>query len=71
MARKIPYNNMNAAAVTPAVVKGVRPPINGEWNPAICELLSKCWDPNPDNRLTIKEARYYTIIFLSSSFILT
>jgi hypothetical protein len=58
MARKIPYEGTSVAAIAPTVVKGERPPIDVMWDKSIAELLTKCWVALPEQRLSVKEARY-------------
>lgn len=55
---------MAAAAISPSVVKGVRPKIDPSWNPTILDIMEKCWAPQAANRPTVKQARYLvTAIF--------
>lgn len=57
MARRVPYDDMMAAAIAPAVIKGQRPPVSEKWGDAINELMKSCWDPDPLRRMSVKEAR--------------
>eukprot|EP00026_Physarum_polycephalum_P002356 Phypoly_transcript_02362.p1 GENE.Phypoly_transcript_02362~~Phypoly_transcript_02362.p1 ORF type:complete len:737 (+),score=63.66 Phypoly_transcript_02362:510-2720(+) len=57
MARKVPYSNLPAAAISLAVVRGERPPINPQWDSTLRDLMLKCWDPILVSRVSVKEAR--------------
>lgn len=57
MSRQTPFENVAAAAISPMVVAGKRPLIFPEWNDIVATTISKCWDQNPINRPTVKQAR--------------
>lgn len=47
----LPFQNMTAVQAAFAVVnKGVRPIIPQDCPPALAEIISRCWDANPDAR---------------------
>ncbi|KAH9619346.1 hypothetical protein KSS87_009015 [Heliosperma pusillum] len=47
----LPFQNMTAVQAAFAVVnKGVRPIIPPDCLPILGEIMSRCWDPNPDVR---------------------
>ncbi|XP_024387112.1 serine/threonine-protein kinase STY13 [Physcomitrium patens] len=47
----LPFQNMSAVQAAFAVVnRGVRPPIPDTCPPNIAEIMSRCWDANPDVR---------------------
>ncbi|CAH9075587.1 unnamed protein product [Cuscuta epithymum] len=47
----LPFQNMTAVQAAFAVVnKGVRPTVPNDCLPALSEIMSLCWDPNPDVR---------------------
>lgn len=47
----LPFQNMTAVQAAFAVVnKGVRPTIPNDCLPVLAEIMSRCWDPNPDVR---------------------
>ncbi|KAK9741709.1 hypothetical protein RND81_03G122900 [Saponaria officinalis] len=47
----LPFQNMTAVQAAFAVVnKGVRPIIPPDCLPVLGEIMSRCWDPNPDFR---------------------
>jgi hypothetical protein len=58
LARKTPYDDINAAAITPAVVSGKRPNVNPEWNSTLIDFMQKCWAPLPHDRYIVQDARY-------------
>ncbi|KAJ4830798.1 Serine/threonine-protein kinase sty13 [Turnera subulata] len=52
----LPFHNMTAVQAAFAVVnKGVRPTIPGDCLPALSEIMTRCWDANPDVRPTFVE----------------
>lgn len=59
LARKTPFEGKAAAAITPAVVAGQRPPINAEWNSALIDFMKRCWAPLHKDRHTVIESRYH------------
>ncbi|TQD87302.1 hypothetical protein C1H46_027133 [Malus baccata] len=47
----LPFQNMTAVQAAFAVVnKGVRPIIPNDCLPVLCEIMTRCWDANPDVR---------------------
>ena len=47
----LPFANMTAVQAAFAVVnKGVRPAIPQDCQPTLGEIMTRCWDPNPDVR---------------------
>lgn len=47
----LPFQNMTAVQAAFAVVnKGVRPIIPADCLPVLAEIMTRCWDPNPDVR---------------------
>lgn len=47
----LPFQNMTAVQAAFAVVnKGVRPIIPPDCLPVLAEIMTRCWDPNPDVR---------------------
>lgn len=47
----LPFQNMTAVQAAFAVVnKGVRPNIPGNCLPVLSEIMTRCWDANPDVR---------------------
>lgn len=47
----LPFQNMTAVQAAFAVVnKGVRPIIPPDCLPVLSEIMTRCWDPNPDVR---------------------
>jgi len=47
----LPFANMTAVQAAFAVVnKGVRPAIPQDCLPTLGEIMTRCWDPNPDVR---------------------
>lgn len=47
----LPFQNMTAVQAAFAVVnKGVRPIIPHDSLPVLTEIMTRCWDPNPDVR---------------------
>ncbi|MCD9641696.1 Serine/threonine-protein kinase sty13 [Datura stramonium] len=47
----LPFQNMTAVQAAFAVVnKGVRPTIPNDCLPVLGEIMTRCWDANPDNR---------------------
>ena len=47
----LPFANMTAVQAAFAVVnKGVRPAIPHDCLPALAEIMTRCWDANPDAR---------------------
>ncbi|GAB2276196.1 Serine/threonine-protein kinase sty13 [Dionaea muscipula] len=47
----LPFQNMSAVQAAFAVVnKGVRPIIPNDCLPVLAEIMTRCWDPNPDVR---------------------
>ena len=45
----LPFANMTAVQAAFAVVnKGVRPAIPQDCLPTLGEIMTRCWDPNPD-----------------------
>lgn len=47
----LPFHNMTAVQAAFAVVnKSARPIIPGDCLPALSEIMTRCWDPNPDVR---------------------
>jgi tRNA A-37 threonylcarbamoyl transferase component Bud32 len=47
----LPFQNMTAVQAAFAVVnKGVRPNVPADCLPVLGEIMSRCWDPNPDVR---------------------
>uniref|UniRef100_A0A804MAN8 non-specific serine/threonine protein kinase n=1 Tax=Zea mays TaxID=4577 RepID=A0A804MAN8_MAIZE len=47
----LPFANMTAVQAAFAVVnKGVRPAIPQDCLPTLAEIMTRCWDPNPDVR---------------------
>lgn len=47
----LPFQNMTAVQAAFAVVnKGARPIIPSDCLPALGEIMTRCWDPNPDVR---------------------
>ncbi|KAM3395019.1 serine/threonine-protein kinase STY13 [Capsicum galapagoense] len=47
----LPFQNMTAVQAAFAVVnKGVRPTIPNDCLPVLGEIMTRCWDGNPDNR---------------------
>lgn len=47
----LPFQNMTAVQAAFAVVnKGVRPIIPHDCHPALSEIMTRCWDANPDAR---------------------
>ncbi|XP_060188505.1 serine/threonine-protein kinase STY13-like isoform X1 [Lycium barbarum] len=47
----LPFQNMTAVQAAFAVVnKGVRPTIPSDCLPVLGEIMTRCWDANPDNR---------------------
>lgn len=52
----LPFQNMTAVQAAFAVVnKGVRPIIPQDCPPALAEIMSRCWDANPDVRPSFSE----------------
>ncbi|KAG1326834.1 putative Serine/threonine-protein kinase STY13, partial [Cocos nucifera] len=52
----LPFQNMTAVQAAFAVVnKGVRPIIPQDCLPALAEIMTRCWDANPDVRPTFAE----------------
>ena len=51
-----PFANMTAVQAAFAVVnKGVRPTVPQDCLPALAEVMTRCWDGNPDARPTFNE----------------
>ncbi|CAA6670382.1 unnamed protein product [Spirodela intermedia] len=46
----LPFQNMTAVQVAFAVDKGFRPVIPPDCLPVLEEIMSRCWDANPDLR---------------------
>nr|CAD1825405.1 unnamed protein product [Ananas comosus var. bracteatus] len=47
----LPFQNMTAVQAAFAVVnRGARPPIPNDCLPALSEIMTRCWDANPDAR---------------------
>ncbi|OWM86873.1 serine/threonine-protein kinase STY13-like [Punica granatum] len=47
----LPFQNMTAVQAAFAVVnKGVRPPIPSDCLPVLADIMTRCWDPNPEVR---------------------
>nr|XP_009760552.1 PREDICTED: serine/threonine-protein kinase HT1-like [Nicotiana sylvestris]XP_016485133.1 PREDICTED: serine/threonine-protein kinase HT1-like [Nicotiana tabacum] len=47
----LPFQKMTAVQAAFAVVnKGVRPAIPNDCLPVLSEIMTRCWDANPDNR---------------------
>ncbi|KAJ3693478.1 hypothetical protein LUZ60_008958 [Juncus effusus] len=56
MTGMLPFSNMTAVQAAFAVVnKGVRPTVPHDCLPALAEVMTRCWDANPDNRPTFVE----------------
>jgi Protein tyrosine and serine/threonine kinase len=70
MSRQTPFEDIAAAAISPMVVSGKRPLLFPEWSEVITSTIAKCWDQNPNNRPTVKQARGKLIISSSPFFIL-
>ncbi|KAJ1698033.1 Protein kinase superfamily protein [Rhynchospora pubera] len=52
----LPFANMTAVQAAFAVVnKGVRPTVPQDCLPALAEVMTRCWDPNPDARPTFND----------------
>jgi len=52
----LPFQNMTAVQAAFAVVnKGVRPTIPQDCPPALANIMSRCWDANPDVRPSFVE----------------
>eukprot|EP01018_Ginkgo_biloba_P033194 Gb_05520 [translate_table: standard] len=52
----LPFQNMTAVQAAFAVVnKGVRPTIPPDCPPALAEIMTRCWDANPDVRPAFRE----------------
>ena len=58
LARRTPFDDTIAAAISPAVVAGKRPALNPEWNSALLQFIKRCWAPLPSDRHSVVEARY-------------
>ncbi len=67
LSRKIPYEGLPAAAISPVVITGQRPPIENDWPHELVNLMKDCWNYRPEVRPSVKEARYlHTLFFLHS-----
>ncbi|XP_042755716.1 serine/threonine-protein kinase STY13 [Lactuca sativa] len=52
----LPFQNMTAVQAAFAVVnKGVRPTIPHDYLPVLTEIMTRCWDGNPDSRPAFTE----------------
>ncbi|KAL0552069.1 hypothetical protein IC582_011162 [Cucumis melo] len=52
----LPFQNMTAVQAAFAVVnKGVRPIIPNDCLPVLSDIMTRCWDPNPDVRPSFTE----------------
>eukprot|EP00252_Welwitschia_mirabilis_P008679 TRINITY_DN2072_c0_g2_i1.p1 TRINITY_DN2072_c0_g2~~TRINITY_DN2072_c0_g2_i1.p1 ORF type:complete len:405 (-),score=55.13 TRINITY_DN2072_c0_g2_i1:617-1831(-) len=52
----LPFQNMTAVQAAFAVVnKGVRPTIPSDCPPALSDIMTRCWDANPDVRPSFSE----------------
>ncbi|CAN6580060.1 hypothetical protein ACFX13_032207 [Malus domestica] len=52
----LPFQNMTAVQAAFAVVnKSVRPNIPNDCLPVLCEIMTRCWDANPDVRPSFTE----------------
>ncbi|KAL6519257.1 Serine/threonine-protein kinase sty13 [Orobanche gracilis] len=52
----LPFQNMTAVQAAFAVVnKGVRPTIPNDCLPALSQIMTRCWDANPDVRPSFSE----------------
>lgn len=52
----LPFQNMTAVQAAFAVVnKGVRPTIPHDCLPVLTEIMTRCWDGNPDSRPAFTE----------------
>jgi serine/threonine protein kinase len=51
VSRQVPYEGMNAAQISIAVLnKGIRPPIPANCPSQFSALIQSCWDQDPENR---------------------
>jgi hypothetical protein len=51
-----PYHGMDATTITREVQhRDLRPALPPDLNPAMCDLITQCWDRNPDLRPTFDE----------------
>lgn len=66
MARKIPFEGLPVASISPAVVANQRPPISPEWHSGVSSLITSCWHSRSECRPSPKEARTIVETMLES-----
>lgn len=60
----LPYQEFNTIqALYNFISAGRRPPLPEDQFPAFSQLLTRCWQTNPDDRPTFTDV-YYLLIFL-------
>lgn len=53
--RKLPFLDYNFMGVSLAVLEGRRPPIPHDWPADFTQLVTKCWDQDPDSRPSMED----------------